>query len=182
VTPDGCEPVKVGGTLTLGAVESYGGVAVSGRSTAAVTGNGTAQGVGYSLANVEGATSLVTPRMSLEAGGNAGALVQTDTGVVTSGSSLSSGATGAGWNASQTGSLFTYNTNGVSGDVKDITSVANTYAGATYVYTPGNACQSGQCNLVTSAPAVGALTVVNSGSGAYTNGSVENTFVGAVNK
>lgn len=176
LTLEDCAPTNYTGTLTTGKVDSFGGVAVSGKSTASVVGTGTAQGVGYSEANAAGKTVLTSPKFNLEAGGTAGALVQTDTGVVTSGAASSAGATGAGWTSSQVGTLFNYTgANGVIGDVKKIDSAANGYAGATLTYTAGNACQPGKC-VMTPAFTSGPLTVVNAGSSAYTNGSVKNTF------
>lgn len=135
VSIEDCAPaVKVSGTQTLGSVTSFGGTSATGNSFASnvSTGAGTggAQATGVSLAEVAGKTALTSPNMNLTAEGTAFSGVATNTGAIgANGSGTSSGATSSAFRAGATGSLFQYTANGVTGDVKSITSNSFTRVG-----------------------------------------------------
>lgn len=184
VTLDNCTTSAVKGNTLAGNVASFGGIAVSGKSTANVTtsgagATGSARGAGFSGAYVEGSTKLSAGNLNLGAGGSAGGSVETFTPVVTStgsgsGASQSAGSLGATWNSTQSGSLTNYTgANGLVGDIKNIASNATSYVGGIPTYVP-NGCKPGTCVTGPSTATGGAL--VNGGASAFTNGSVTNTF------
>ena len=176
VTLDDCKQVKVPGMQSVGSVLSFGGTTAWGESTASNistgTGTGGAQAVGFSLAEVEGKTVLTSPKMNLEAGGSAFSAVGTNTGVIgTNGSGFSAGSVASSFKATQTGSLFTYSTPNLSGDVKEITS--NSYTNVGGIPTAVGSCGGTKC---VSGPSVVVNADVEGGANAYTNGQINYTF------
>lgn len=176
VTLDDCKQVKVPGIQTLGSVTAFGGTSAWGTSTASnvSTGAGTggAQAVGFSLAEVEGKTVLTSPKMNLEAGGSAFSAVGTNTGVVgTNGVGFSAGSVASNYKATQSGSLFTYNTPNLSGDVKQITS--NSYTNVGGIPTNVGSCGGDKC---VTGPSVVVNADVEGGANAYTNGQITYNF------
>ena len=170
-----CDIVKVPGLQTTGNVLSYGGTAAWGTSTASnvSTGAGTggAQALGYSVAEVTGKTVLTSPTMNLNAGGSAFSAVGTNSGVVgVNGSGYSHGAIQSAYNSGATGSLFTYNTPAVSGDVKEITSNSYTNVGGIGAAggCGGKACITG--------PSVAVNAVVEGGANAFAGGEITYSF------
>lgn len=178
VTIADCEPaVKVSGTQLTGAVLSFGGTSATGKSTATNvstgTGTGGAQAVGSSYAEVAGKTTLTSPNMNLSAEGTAFSGVVTNTGVVgTNGTGTSNGATSSAYKADASGSLFTYKTGAVVGDVKSVTS--NTYTRVGGIPQVTTACGSSNC---VTGPSTGtANAIVEGGATANAGGTVTATI------
>lgn len=178
VTLQDCAPaVKVSGTQLTGSVLSFGGTQASGSSTASNvstgTGTGGAQALGYSLAEVAGKTTLTSPNMNLSAEGTAFSGVATNTGVVgTNGSGTSSGSTSSAFRSTAAGSLFTYNANGVAGDVKTVST--NTYTRVGGIPTVTSNCGGTTC---VTGPSVVNNAIVEGGATSFANGNVTATIV-----
>lgn len=173
VTIEDCAPaVKVSGTQLTGSVTSFGGTSAAGVSKASNistgTGTGGAQAAGTSYAEVAGKTTLVSPNMNLSAEGTAFSFVGTNTGVVgTNGSGTSNGATSSAYKSTANGSLFTYNANGVAGDVKSVTT--NTFTRVGGVPTVTTNCGTSTC---VTGPSVVHNAVVEGGATSNANGTV----------
>ena len=175
-TADCAPATKVSGTLLTGSVASFGGTSATGKSTASniSTGAGTggAQALGSSYAEVAGKTTLASPNMNLSAEGTAFSGVLTNTGVVgTNGSGSSNGATSSSYTANATGSLFTYKSNGIAGDIKSVTSNVYTRVGGIPQVTSG--CGGTNC---TTGPSVANNATVEGGATANAGGSVTATI------
>ena len=173
VSLEECAPAtKVKGILTTGGVSVFGGTSATGSSTASNTstgsGVGAAQAVGNSYAEVSGKSMLTSPSINLSAEGTSFSGVATDTGVVgTNGSGSSSGAVASSFKASAHGSLFTYNANGIAGDVKSVTTNTYTNVGGIPVVSG-----SGHCVTCTTGSTLVNNAIVEGGASANANGSV----------
>lgn len=177
VTIDDCEQVKVSGVQALGSATNFGGTSAWGSGTASnvSTGAGTggAQAVGFSLAEVAGSTTVKAPNMTLNAGGSAFSAVGTNTGVVgVNGSGASSGSTGSQYAANANGSLFTYNSGGITGDIKTVSSNTYTNVGGIPTASSGT-CGGGKC---VTGPSVANNATVEGGANANAGGEITYTF------
>lgn len=180
VSVEDCAPtVKVSGTQTNGSVLSFGGTSATGQSSASNvstgTGTGGAQAAGFSLAEVTGSTMLHAPGMTLNADGSAFSAVGTNTGVVgTNGSATSGGATSSAYRSTSSGSLFTYSTNGLAGDIKSVTSNTYTRVGGIPTVTSNN-CGASTC-VTGPSTTTGVNAVVEGGAVANAGGEVKATI------
>ena len=177
VSIEDCKPAtKVNGLQTTGSVLSFGGTSATGKSTASNVstgaGTGAAQAAGVSLAEVAGKTTLTSPNMNLSAEGTAFSGVATNTGVVgPNASGSSSGATASVYRADAKGSLFQYSANGVTGDVKSITSNSYTRVGGIPQVT--STCGGSKC---VTGPSVVNNAIVEGGATAAAGGEVKATI------
>lgn len=144
VSAGACLPdVKVTGTLTSGTVTSAGSTAVYGLSNASnvSTGAGTggAAAGGVSVAEVAGKTTATAPNFNLSADGSAfsGVATSTQAGTDQTGP-RSEGLTGSSYVSTASGSLFTYKSGNLVGDVKTVTTNVVTRSGD--LTCPGTGC------------------------------------------
>lgn len=178
VTVADCAPLAhVSGTQTTGAVTSFGGTSATGKSLASNvstgTGTGGAQAAGSSFAEVAGKTTLTSPNVNLSAEGTAFSFVGTNTGVVgTNGSGASNGATSSAYKSTANGSLFTYKSNGVTGDVKNVST--NTFTRTGGIPTVTTNCGTTTC---VTGPSVANNAIVEGGATSNANGTVTAVIV-----
>jgi len=177
VTLDNCVTKGFDGKLTTGSVTNRGAVTASGSSEAKNVstggGSGFAEAGGVSNSFVESKTTLASPNMNLVAGGVASVGVATGTSAGTNQTGLASnGSIAAGWHAGATGSLFTFNSGGYKGDVKDSTFTSSSFVGGIPTKVT-NACGVSRC---VNGPSISNNATVVGGANGYSNGSVTNSF------